>query len=187
MPRILMISAAALTVGLTAAQMAAAAPPDLSATIPPDALSALSDAANAGDAAYQAQGKTPTVDPKLTVSIASTIANAALKAVNDATGAAAGGGAADPLGATPVSSSDLSNSSGGSNVFQIGALNDQALQETNTGNTMNAAAITNGAVTFQSNAFSGFTGIGNFVIDTGNQNNVQGVMNVTIIGAPATH
>lgn len=87
----------------------------------------------------------------------------------------------------PLSSDDLGATTGGSNLSIYGAVTDQTLQATTTDNTISTAggAITNGPVTVQPNAFSGFSGIGNFVMNTGNQNNVQGSLNVTIVMAPA--
>lgn len=76
-----------------------------------------------------------------------------------------------------VSSNDLSTMSGGAAV----AVTNQNLSAVNTGNTVSANSLTTGDVTLQSNAFSGFSGIGNFVVNTGNNNNVQGSLSVTVI------
>jgi hypothetical protein len=90
---------------------------------------------------------------------------------------------ADALGgATPLSPSDLAGTSGGANTVNIGALTNQDLTATNGDNGITAGgSVNNGNVNLGSNAFGGFNGIGNFVMNTGNQNNVQGSLNVTII------
>ena len=76
-----------------------------------------------------------------------------------------------------VSSDELASMSGGTAV----AVTNQNLTAVNSGNTVSAQSLTTGDVTLQSNAFSGFSGIGNFVINTGNNNNLQGSLSVTVI------
>jgi hypothetical protein len=78
-----------------------------------------------------------------------------------------------------VSSEDLASMSGGAKTAV--ALTNQSLTAVNGGNTVSAETLTTGNATLQSNAFSGFSGIGNFVINTGNNNNLQGSLSVTII------
>ena len=92
---------------------------------------------------------------------------------------AAGQAVAADKAALPVavSSEDLATMSGGASV----AVTNQNLSAVNAGNTVSAASLTTGDVTLQSNAFSGFSGIGNFVVNTGNNNNVQGSLSVTVI------
>jgi hypothetical protein len=75
-----------------------------------------------------------------------------------------------------VSGEDLAGMSGGTAV----AVTNQNLSAVNSG-TVSADQLTTGNVTLQSNAFSGFSGVGNFVINTGNNNNLQGSLSVTII------
>jgi hypothetical protein len=75
-----------------------------------------------------------------------------------------------------VSSDDLAGMSGGASV----AVTNQNLSAVNAGQ-VSADSLTTGNVTLQSNAFSGFNGVGNFVINTGNNNNLQGSLSVTII------
>jgi hypothetical protein len=60
------------------------------------------------------------------------------------------------------------------------AVTNQNLSAVNSGS-VSADQLTTGNVTLQSNAFSGFSGVGNFVINTGNNNNLQGSLSVTII------
>jgi hypothetical protein len=90
---------------------------------------------------------------------------------------AAGQALAAPALPQAVSSDDLAGMSGGTAV----AVTNQNLNAVNAGNTVTADTLTTGDVTLQSNAFSGFSGIGNFVINTGNNNNLQGSLSVTII------
>ena len=75
-----------------------------------------------------------------------------------------------------VPSDDLAGMSGGAAV----AVTNQNLSAVNAGQ-VSADSLTTGNVTLQSNAFSGFNGVGNFVINTGNNNNLQGSLSVTII------
>jgi hypothetical protein len=82
-----------------------------------------------------------------------------------------------------VDESALADLSGGQETAV--AITDQTLNAVNGGNTVKAGGdINNGAVSLSANAFSGFAGIGNFVINTGNNNNLQGSLSVTIVMAP---
>jgi len=58
---------------------------------------------------------------------------------------------------------------------------DQLLQATNSGNSVNANTVTTGAMRIDANAFSGFNGIGNFVMNSGNNNNLQGAITINIV------
>jgi hypothetical protein len=58
---------------------------------------------------------------------------------------------------------------------------DQLLQATNSGNSVNAHTVTTGAMRIDANAFSGFNGIGNFVMNSGNNNNLQGAITINIV------
>ena len=63
-------------------------------------------------------------------------------------------------------------------------ITDQTLTATNHGNTVIGETIGSGQVNIGSNAFSGYSGLGNFVINTGHNNNLQSSMNVSIVLAP---
>jgi hypothetical protein len=91
--------------------------------------------------------------------------------------ASAGGKIALP---PALSISDLSGMSGGASPTGV-AITNQSLSAVNVGNQVNADSLVTGNVTLQSGAFSGFNGVGNFVFNTGNNNNVQGTLSVTII------
>ena len=51
----------------------------------------------------------------------------------------------------------------------------------NSGNSLSADNITTGDISVGAGAFNGFNGVGNFVFNTGNNNNVQGSLSVTIM------
>jgi hypothetical protein len=84
----------------------------------------------------------------------------------------------------PLSAGDLGQTRAGQDTVYA-AVSEQSLTALNTGNSVNANVVNSGDVTLQSGAFSSFSGIGNFVINTGNNNNLQGSLNVTILMAPA--
>ena len=54
----------------------------------------------------------------------------------------------------------------------------QNLNATNSGNTITAGTVQNGDINFSGNALTGFSGVGNFVTNTGNNNNLQGSISV---------
>ena len=60
----------------------------------------------------------------------------------------------------------------------------QNLNATNSGNTIVAGTVQNGDINFSGNALTGFSGVGNFVTNTGNNNNLQGSISVVVTGAP---
>jgi hypothetical protein len=90
---------------------------------------------------------------------------------------------------TPISDSDLAEMSGGqattpSSISMV--LTDQSQTATNGNNTVSAGGnVGSGDVTLGQNAFQGFAGVGNFVINTGHNNNLQGNLSVAINLAPA--
>jgi hypothetical protein len=85
----------------------------------------------------------------------------------------------------PVSAKDLADMSGGASPTGI-AISTQTLSALNSGNSVTAGSVVTGQVELQTGTFSGFNGIGNFVFNTGNNNNVQGTLSVTIL-APAAN
>ena len=54
----------------------------------------------------------------------------------------------------------------------------QTLNANSTGNSLTAGTVTSGDVNFADNAFQGFNGINNVVVNTGNNNIIQGSMQV---------
>jgi hypothetical protein len=84
--------------------------------------------------------------------------------------------------ARPVSDAELQELSGGQAV----AVNEQQLKAMSTDNSVTALGnVTNGPVNLSAGAFSGFSGLGNFVINTGNNNVLQGSMSVNITMTPS--
>jgi hypothetical protein len=176
-------SAAIIIAGALAARALAAPAGTTLPPIPtiPDAVGTAADAALplAAD-----QGNPVDVTP---------VVNGALQIGNAALGGAhAAEDAASPFaGASPLGAGGLAGTQGGSNVNInaniVAAISDNDLNAVNTGNSISANTITNGAVNIGTNAFSGFSGIGNFLMNTGNQNNIEGTLSVDIVAAPASH
>ena len=87
------------------------------------------------------------------------------------------------LAAKPVSENDLQALSGGQAVN----VNEQQLKAMTSDNSVNAlGSVNNGPVTVSPGAFAGYAGLGNFVINTGNNNTLQGTMSVNIMLAPSS-
>lgn len=61
------------------------------------------------------------------------------------------------------------------------AITEQDLVALNSGNTITANIVGSGAITLRDNALSGFGGVGNFMMNTGHNNNLQSTMSVTIV------
>lgn len=83
----------------------------------------------------------------------------------------------------PLSLSDLDGISAGSDT-SYNVVTNQQLTATNSGNQITAMTVTNGNISFAGNALSGYNGVGNFVMNTGNNNNLQGSVNVSVNGVP---
>ena len=85
-----------------------------------------------------------------------------------------------PDPATPETNNELSddalNEMRGGQAIVIG---NQTLNATNSGSVLNGN-YTAGSVALTDNALSSFNGLGNILINTGAQNNLQSAMNVTI-------
>lgn len=107
--------------------------------------------------------------------------------------ASAGAAAAQEPLATPapapageaevLSLDDMDALSGGTGV-EVVVDTGQVLTATNTGNTVTGDVVGSGEVNIGSGAFSGYDGIGNFVINTGHNNNLQSSMNISIVLTP---
>ncbi|MBL8546111.1 MAG: hypothetical protein JNL81_06585 [Hyphomonadaceae bacterium] len=82
-----------------------------------------------------------------------------------------------------LSLEDMGALSGGTGVTVV-VDTGQVLTATNTGNSVTGDVVGSGQVNIGSGAFSGYDGIGNFVINTGHNNNLQSSMNVSIVLAP---
>jgi len=83
----------------------------------------------------------------------------------------------------PLPSSEMASLSGGEGV-DVAVLTRQQLTGTTTGNTVNAGSVTSGSVNFSDNALTGFRGIGNFVVNTGANNTLQGAINISVVTTP---
>ncbi|MCX7357599.1 MAG: hypothetical protein NT015_05600 [Alphaproteobacteria bacterium] len=82
-----------------------------------------------------------------------------------------------------LSLEDMGALSGGTGV-EVVIDTGQVLTATNTGNSVTGDTVSSGQVNLGSGAFSGYDGIGNFVINTGHNNNLQSSMNVSVVLAP---
>jgi hypothetical protein len=81
-----------------------------------------------------------------------------------------------------LSSEELDDLRGGEAiVIQYSA---QTLTAVNAGNSVTGDTVGSGAVNLASNTFNGYDGIGNFVINTGHNNNLQGSISVSIAVTP---
>jgi hypothetical protein len=82
----------------------------------------------------------------------------------------------------PMSLEELGEISAEGAVTNI--VTSQNLTATNSGNSITAGTVQNGDINFSGNALTGFSGVGNFVSNTGNNNNLQGSISVIVTGAP---
>ncbi|WP_372786936.1 hypothetical protein [Phenylobacterium sp.] len=91
-----------------------------------------------------------------------------------------------PVAATPpkaLSPAEMAGINGGSEV-SVEVLNRQQLTGMTTGNTINAGALSSGQINFEPGSLSGFNGIGNFVLNTGANNTLQGAISVSVVTTP---
>jgi hypothetical protein len=82
----------------------------------------------------------------------------------------------------PMSLEELGEISAEGAVTNI--VTSQNLTATSSGNSITAGTVQNGDINFSGNALTGFSGVGNFVSNTGNNNNLQGSISVIVTGAP---
>lgn len=79
----------------------------------------------------------------------------------------------------------LKDLNGREGVIVVVAASEQLLQATNSGNSVNGQTVGSGDIVIGAGAFSGFNGIGNFVMNSGHNNNLQGAITINIAtGAP---
>lgn len=88
--------------------------------------------------------------------------------------------ASTPSAVQPLDVSELHDLNGRQGVSVIVA-SDQLLKATNSGNSVNANTVGSGAITVGANAFAGYSGVGNFVMNTGHNNNLQGAITINIV------
>jgi len=92
--------------------------------------------------------------------------------------------ASNPGDVTEVLSTDDMDALAGGTGVDIVMITDQTLTALNSGNTVIGETVGSGQVNLGSGAFSGYSGLGNFVINTGHNNNLQSSMSVSVILAP---
>lgn len=87
----------------------------------------------------------------------------------------------DPSGIEPekLDAGELSTLRAGDDT-SVYVITDQTLTAVNSGNSVVGDVVGSGAISLSENAFSGYNGIGNFVINTGHNNNLQGSISVSI-------
>jgi hypothetical protein len=78
--------------------------------------------------------------------------------------------------------SELGDLRGGEIVVVQGS--SQNLSAVNSGNTVSGVTVDSGAMNINANAFNGYEGIGNFVINTGHNNNLMGSVSVNVMVTP---
>lgn len=88
--------------------------------------------------------------------------------------------ASAPTTAQPLNVDELHDLNGRQGVSVIVA-SDQLLKATNSGNSITANTVGSGAITVGANAFAGYSGVGNFVMNTGHNNNLQGAITINIV------
>lgn len=85
-----------------------------------------------------------------------------------------------PAGPDALSVDDLATMTAGD--VKAEGLSSQNLSAVNTGNTIEGS-VQSGNVSFSQDALSGFSGVGNFVVNTGSNNNLQGAISINIVTA----
>ena len=92
---------------------------------------------------------------------------------------------ARPAAPAEIASDATLDGAAGRGATSVGAaLTEQSLSAINTGNTIKADAVSSGAISLQDSALSGFAGIGNILMNTGHNNNLESNMSVTVIVTP---
>lgn len=79
-----------------------------------------------------------------------------------------------------LSLDELADENGREGV-RIDVRTNQSLRATNYGNTITAGTVGSGDIAISGGAFAGFSGVGNFVINSGHNNNLQGSLSITIV------
>ncbi len=81
----------------------------------------------------------------------------------------------------------LADLSGGAEPSDPKPISLQILTANNSGNSINADSVSSGAITLSGQVLSQATGVGNYVFNTGHNNNLQGSVTVNIImGVPVS-
>lgn len=85
-----------------------------------------------------------------------------------------------PLAEPAIASEDLAELAGQGDA-PLAVLTEQTLTALNSGNSVIGSSVGSGAISIDQNAFSGFDGIGNFVINSGHNNTLQSSLSVSIV------
>jgi hypothetical protein len=89
----------------------------------------------------------------------------------------------EPVEPGVLTLAELESHAGGTGV-NIGLLTNQILTGISSGNSINAGQVSSGGITIETDAFSGYDGIGNFMINSGHNNVLQSSVNVSIVMTP---
>ena len=76
---------------------------------------------------------------------------------------------------------ELAGLNGRQGSGEVTVLTDQDISAVNRGNTVRGETIGSGQITMNSGAFEGFGGVGNFVVNSGHNNNLQGAITINIV------
>ena len=79
-----------------------------------------------------------------------------------------------------LSADELEHESGWQGVMGYAGSN-QNLTATNSGNSIHAGTVGSGNINLTEGAFAGFSGIGNFVVNSGHNNNLQGSLSIIVV------
>lgn len=90
--------------------------------------------------------------------------------------------AAPAFAEQPIDAASLDAITGGQSVTHE-IVNEQNLSARSESNRISAEVVESGAIVFDSTSLEGFNGIGNFVLNTGNNNVLQGSIAVTVFTA----
>ena len=80
----------------------------------------------------------------------------------------------------PLAADELSGLTGRQG-FTSTILSDQDLTAINNGNSVTAQSVSSGQIMIGPGAFQGFAGVGNFVINSGHNNNLQGAITINVV------
>lgn len=81
-----------------------------------------------------------------------------------------------------ISAAELESITGGQSTV-VDIRTDQRLNATSENNRIAAETVETGAIRFEPGSLESFNGIGNFVLNTGNNNVLQGSIAVTVVNA----
>lgn len=89
-----------------------------------------------------------------------------------------------PQGPVELSADEMSGVHAGAES-KVSVLTNQQVSGVTSGNSITAGTLTSGMISFSPDALNGYSGVGNFVINTGANNTLQGSINISIVTAPA--